>query len=72
MSILYWISSTITFFVYMYVISTAKLSNIIKENNASPVSKVFEISQTTISSPVHLERFGCCSKNRNYFCIHVS
>ena len=71
MSVVYWISSTITFFIYMYVISTVKLSNIIKDNNASPVSKVFEISQTTTSSPIQLERFGCCAKNRMYICGHL-
>ena len=65
MSILYWISSTITFFIYMYVITTVKLSNIIKDNKASPVSRVFEISQRVLSY-VQLKRFGCCAKNRTY------
>ena len=49
----------------MFVISTAKLRNIIIDNNATPVSKVFEISQRVLSY-VQLKRFGCCAKNRTY------
>ncbi len=49
----------------MCVITTVKLSNIIKDNNALPVSKVFEISQRVLSY-VQLKQFGCCAKNRTY------
>ena len=49
----------------MNVITAVKLSNIIIDNNASPVSKVFEISQRVLSY-IQLKRFGCCAKNRTY------